>query len=142
MAKLRDLRAALVVNLKASISDVQIEPYLLDDPTPPTLHILPGETDWHQALEDGLEMRELIVQALVGTAIKEGAQVVLDEFLDSDGDTSVKSAIESDPTLGGLADDLIVVKTKGYQMIKNRPDKPAQLGAEWLVHIYVSGSDE
>jgi hypothetical protein len=139
MATVKEIRAALKTNLE-NIPGTQKSAYLLGSPSPPTLQIFPGEVDWHMAMNDGLAKREFIVQALVGQPTEEGTQVVLDEFLDETGDSSVKSAIESDSTLGGLVDDVIVVKTKGYQLIKNpsQPDKPPRLGAEWHVDVYVS----
>jgi hypothetical protein len=149
MAGLTEIREALAGRLRDSlpIDVVQVSAYLLANPSPPTVQIFPGEVDWHQAMQDGMEMRALVVQALVGQPTEEGAQRRLDAFLESDGDLSIKAAIEriddgdQTVTLGGLIDDLIVVKTKGYQVYRQTdPPKPPQLGAEWLVHVYVTGS--
>jgi hypothetical protein len=149
MASLTDIREALAAALKESLpaGEVQVSAYILANPSPPTVQIFPGETDWHQALQDGLEKRELIVQALVGTPTEEGAQRRLDGFLASTGEFSLKAAIEKvapgdqTVTLGGLVEDVEVVKTKGYQVYKTE-GKPPQLGAEWIVDVYVIGSDE
>jgi hypothetical protein len=147
MASLTEIREALASSIKEALpaGEVQVSPYILANPSPPTVQIFPGETDWHQALQDGLEKRELIVQALVGTPTEEGAQRRLDAFLESSGDFSVKAAIEvievgeNTVTLGGLVEDVIVVKTKGYQVYKTE-GKPPQLGAEWYVDVFVNGS--
>jgi microcompartment protein CcmL/EutN len=149
VASLTDIREALAAGLKESLpaGEVQVSAYILANPSPPTVQIFPGETDWHQALQDGLEKRELIVQALVGTPTEEGAQRRLDGFLASTGEFSLKAAIEKiapgdqTVTLGGLVEDVEVVKTKGYQVYKTE-GKPPQLGAEWIVDVYVIGSDE
>jgi hypothetical protein len=149
MASLTDIREALADSLRESLpaGEVQVSAYILANPSPPTVQIFPGETDWHQALQDGLEKRELIIQALVGTPTEEGAQRRLDGFLASTGEFSLKAAIEKvapgdrTVTLGGLVEDVEVVKTKGYQVYKTE-GKPPQLGAEWIVDVYVIGSDE
>jgi microcompartment protein CcmL/EutN len=149
VASLTEIREALASSIKETLpaGDVQVSAYLLPNPSPPTVQIFPGETDWHQALQDGLEKRELIVQALVGTPTEEGAQRRLDDFLASSGEFSLKAAIEriapgdQTVTLGGLVEDVEVVKTKGYHVYK-ADGRPPQLGAEWVVDVYVNGSDE
>jgi hypothetical protein len=150
VADLTAIREALAESLRESLpaGQVQVSAYLLSNPSPPSVMIFPGETDWHQAMQDGLEKRELIVRALVGTPTEEGAQRRLDEFLSSDGEFSLKAAIEKvEPgdqtvTLGGLVDDVEVVKTRGYQIYKTSPEKPPQLGAEWHVDVWGNGSAE
>lgn len=41
----------------------------------------------------------------------------IDQFLDPDGDLSVKRHLESDRSLGGLVSDVRVVKASGYQPV-------------------------
>lgn len=141
MADLTQIREAIAESLR-SISDVQVSAYLLSNPTPPTLMVTPGEIDYHQALQDGMEMYTLRVQALVAHTGDIGPQQQLDGMLASTGNRSIKAAVELEPTLGGLVDDLVVLKTKGYHLVHVGQGATAQiyLGADLDVLVYTTGS--
>lgn len=79
------------------------------------------------------------VQAFVATNIDKAAQMRLDELLASSGATSVKAALEADPTLGGAVYDLQVVSAKGQQIF-DVPGRGVALGSEWSVQIIASGT--
>jgi len=51
---------------------------------------------------------------------------------------SIKAAVESAPTLGGLIDDLQVTRVSGYErfQLESGPDA---LGATWTVRLLASG---
>lgn len=141
MADITAIRLALATVLESVWGDVQggqVSAYMRPDPIPPLIQIVPGEIDWHQALQDGCEMYTMNIQALVSETTDLGQQQLLDSLLASTGEQSIKQAVEADPTLDGLVDDLIVVKTKGYHSY--RIGSGEFLGAEWQVHIYASGA--
>lgn len=144
MADLADIRAAIAAKLADALTPgIQVTAYDRLEPIPPCVFVIPGEIDWHLALEDGLEMYTMRVEALVGETTDEGPQKLLDELLASAGDRSIRAILESGPndtgqvTLDGLVDDLIVVKTKGYQI---DPHHGHLLCAEWFIHVYASGN--
>lgn len=128
------LREGLAANL-SSIPDIQVSAYMLANPTPPAIHVIPGETDYHATMGGGPdEWWHFTVQAFVAVVNDIGGQQRLDGMLASQGDYSVKAAIESDHTLGGACDDLIVDRRSGYQVFV--PDgRGAVLGAEWQVRV-------
>jgi len=130
------LREALATNL-SSLPNVQVSAYLLANPTPPSIHVVPGMTEYHQTFGGNTaEWWEFSVQAFVAAVQDIGAQRRLDEMLDDSGASSVKVAIESDTTLGGACDDLIVLRRTGYQIYT--PDgRGAVLGAEWTVRVLI-----
>lgn len=136
MGDMAAIRAGLAANL-SSIENVQISPYMLSNPTPPAIHIVPGSTEYHATMgSGGSEWWEFTVQAFVATANDVGAQMRLDRMLDSEGAESVFAAIESDRTLGGECDDLIVTTRTGYQIFA--PDGRGEvLGAEWTVRVFI-----
>lgn len=140
MASLTDIRAGLAANL-AVLNGVQISPYVTSSPTLPVIWIRPApdeHAEFHQTMHNGLEWWHLIVEAYVGTPSDIGAQMKLDELVESSGPTSVKAAIEADETLGGVAQTLQVERATGYGEY-GRPDGTTALGAKWNVLVYMAG---
>lgn len=145
MSTLAAIRAGLVTNLnvlKTTYQDMQISPYILSNPTLPTIWVKPtpgGVTEYHQAMEtmgnpDGQLTWSITVQAFVATGGDITAQMVLDELLNTTGPHSVKAAIEADKTLAGAAEDLVVRRVTSYQEYQ-RADGTMALGAEWVVEV-------
>lgn len=137
MADLAELRAGLAANL-SSISGLQESAYLLANPTPPAAEIQPDETEYDKSMGRGTDLWRFIVRVFVANTSDIAAQKKLDLMLASHGSSSVKQALESDPTLDGAADDLRVVRCSGYR-IYSREGWPAVLGAEWQVEVYAKG---
>lgn len=129
------IREALASNL-STIPNVQVSAYQLSNPTPPAIHVVPGMTEYHQTFGGSSEAEwwEFTVQAFVAIPNDIGSQRRLDEMLESTGSSSVKAAIESDPTLGGIVDDLIVTTRTGYQLYVNE-GRGTVLGAAWTVRV-------
>lgn len=132
-----DIRQAIAHNLRASIRGLQAQPYVMANPTPPSADVRRGPVEYDQAMQQGVTHWTMLVRVFVAGAADKGAQVNLDAYLSPDGDRSVKQAIESDPTLGGLVSDLQVTEASGEQTytIDNRPDPI--LGSEWTVEVWL-----
>lgn len=137
MADLIDVRAALASNL-TPVTGFQVSPYMLHNPSPPFGHIFPGEVTYDAAMGRGLDYWELLVQVGVSLVSDRGGQVKLDEFMAPSGTTSIKEAIESDPQLGGLVDDLHVTRASGYERFEMESGGTA-LGATWTVRLLAAG---
>lgn len=142
---LAQIRAGLVANLstlKTSYQDMQISPYILSNPTLPTIWIKPtpgAVTEYHQAMQsmgnpEGQVTWSLTVEAYVAAGTDASAQIWLDELLSTTGAHSVKAAIEADKTLGGATDDLIVRRCITYQEFQ-RPTGDLAYGAGWVVEV-------
>jgi len=131
MASIASIRAGLAANLGA-IDGLQVSAYALANPTPPCVEIVPASVDYDQALQRGMDTVRMTVRVFVGMAQDIGAQKQLDQFLDGSGSVSIKTVIESDPTLAGAVSDLRVVTTSGYRVYG---DSGRLLGAEWDVEI-------
>lgn len=141
-ATLAQVRKGIATNLGA-ISGVQVSPYMLSNPTPPMLYVFPDEVDFDLTMHRGLDCFRLTIQAMIGFVGDEGAQTLLDTLIDPNDSSSVKKAVESDKTLGGVVDDLRVTKQTGYRLYEvpnvGRGMSSAQIiGAEWTVEVYVS----
>jgi hypothetical protein len=133
MATLTEVREG-VATLLSTIPGLQSSARILSNPSLPTAYVLPGETNFHQTFGDGPSDYNLIVELQVGTYSDIGAQMKLDEFLAETGEASIKAAIETDPTLGGLVDDLIVQGFRDYGLFQ-RAQGDAVLGARVLVWV-------
>lgn len=136
MSDVATLRAALAANLRA-ITDVQVSAYALAAPTPPGIQIQLGETQFDRTFHRGLDVRQFIVQAFVDFSSEEAPQRLLDELLAPTGTRSVKTALESDKTLGGTADGLHV-KTASRPQLVERAQGGQMLFVEFTVEVHVS----
>lgn len=140
-ATVAQMRAGLAANL-STISDVQVSAYILGQPTFPTIWVIPHETDYDETMGRGLDLFKFTVQAMAGLIADQGSQMVLDQMLDPTDAMSVKTAIESDRTLGGTVETLRVVRQSGYQIyewpkIRGMSYSHGQLiAAEWEVDVY------
>jgi hypothetical protein len=116
MADLDAIRQALAANLQPAADAIggQVSAYMLAQPTPPALEIYPDKFFY----DKGVHTDELIfkVRAIVGFTLDVGAQQTLDNMLDTAGPRSIKAALEAEPTLGGLVDDLRVEQSLGYRL--------------------------
>lgn len=142
-ASLTSVRTGIAANLAAlgKSQGIQVSAYVLSNPTLPTIWVRPDAAElitYHQAMQNGLEHWHLVVEAFVGTGTDIGAQVKLDGLVASTGASSVKAAIESDKTLGGVAQSLMVGDAHGYAEYA-RPDGSTVLGAKWQITVEMNG---
>lgn len=136
MADIAAIRQALADNLGEVALQMQISPYRLPNPFPPCAYVIPTEQLWPDGQRVDIETFHFKVVVLVANNDDVAAQQLLDQLLASDGEFSIKAAIESDPELGGNADDLQVLKAEiGHLTKADAPTKTA-LGAEWTVAVY------
>jgi hypothetical protein len=136
---LSEIRAALAANL-ATLADaegLQINAYMLSNPTPPNIDIFPDKVTYDITMQRGGDSNMLTVRACVGLASDVGAQQKLDRLIASTGASSIKAAIESDPTLGGNCDDLRVTECSGYQVYPQGAEISI-LAANWTVQVETS----
>jgi hypothetical protein len=133
MADLTAMRAGLAANL-ATLTDIQVSAYMLANPTPPTIHLYPADTEYDLAMARGLDRWYFTVQVFCGVTGDIAAQVRLDAFV-----VSAKPAIESDQTLGGSASSAQVLTFSGYRTYVFE-GRPPLLGAEWRVEVLATGS--
>lgn len=138
MATMAELRTALETNLKAAYPEgVQVLPYMVTELTPPAIEIRAGAIDPHRAMNGGYRNVQFLIRAYVSMSVDIGSQKVLDTFREPG--TSIQDALEAEPTLGGLADDLIVGEF-GEDTTYVRGGRPEYLGFECAVDVIVSGA--
>lgn len=101
------IRQALAANL-ATITGLRTAAEVPDLPNPPIAVVALRSVTYDGAFDGGLTNYNFAVTVIVGRAAEREAQRRLDAYI-STGTSSVKSAVESDKTLGGNAYDCRVV---------------------------------
>jgi hypothetical protein len=101
------IRQALATNL-ATISGLRTAAEVPDLPNPPIAIVALRSVTYDGAFNNGMTTYNFAVTVIVGRAAEREAQRRLDAYI-STGASSVKSAVESDSTLGGNAYDCRVV---------------------------------
>ena len=112
MATMTNLRSGLA-NRLATISGLRTSATLPDQPTPPQAVVYPDRVTYDTAFGRGSDEYTFIVLVIVGRIAERSAQTSLDSYCNPSGATSIKAAIEGDPTLGGNALDCRVTEMRG-----------------------------
>lgn len=117
--------------------DIQVEPRMVLNPTPPTVDMWPGdESRDGQSAAFGDEGGEFYtIRARVQTADSVAGQNLLLALMDDEGGLSVRGILFTDTGLGGLADDLDVVAQTGYVVDVAPSGEGAWLACRWTVLV-------
>ena len=108
-----ELRQGLATNL-ATISGLRASSFVPDNPTPPITVVVPKNIQFDAAMGRGMDTYTFDVLVIAQRASERNAQSLLDGYCNPTGSSSVKTAIESDKTLGGKAFDLRVTEMSNY----------------------------
>lgn len=128
-----DVTAAIARRLLYLPAIVAADPGVPGTITPP--HAYCGEVDIdYMVTFGGTEGVEVKVRVLVGHSSGQEEQALLKKFMRKRGPNSIKKALEDEPTLGGLIDDLVVPRMQGHRMY--RVGESLYYGAEWPVQIF------
>ena len=100
------MRTALAANL-ATISGIRTYADIPDNPMMPAAVVQLQSVSYDQAFNKGLTEYQYVISAIFGRISTVESQRNLDALI-STGDRSLKSAVESDRTLGGEAFDVRV----------------------------------
>lgn len=106
-ATISQIRAGLATNLR-TITGLRVWEEIPDNPSPPTAIVMLNGISYHRAMVNGLTEYQFLVQVIVGRAAEKQAQRYLDLYADVTGQSSVKAAVESNRTLNGAVQDLVV----------------------------------
>lgn len=127
------MRQGIAANL-STISGLRTAPTIPDDPKPPVAVVRPNSIIFDTSFARDTDEYEFSVIVLVGRVDERSAQNKLDSFCEPVGATSVKTAIESDKSLGGNAYSLRVREMRNYQQIP--VGEVIYLGAEFVVQVF------
>lgn len=127
-----NLRTGLA-NRLATITGLRTSATLPDQPTPPMAVVYPDRVTYDTALGRGSDEYTFSVLVIVGRIAERTAQTSLDAYCNPSGATSIKAAIEGDPTLGGNAFDCRVTEMRGQGSLT--VGDTTYLTAEFLVTV-------
>jgi hypothetical protein len=99
-----DIRDGIATNL-ATISGLRTSAELPDQPNPPIAVVQLNNVTYDQAFQNGLVLYNFTITVIVGKVAERLAQQRLNAYA-STGAGGVKTALESDRTLGGSAFDV------------------------------------
>ena len=110
-----DIHAGLS-NALAAVKGLRVADHLPEQINPPMAVIQLQSVTFHRAMQGGDAEWSFLVALVSGRMGDRSAQVLIDGWISYDGTSSIRSAIESDPTLGGICQTLIVT-----DMVNVRP---------------------
>ena len=113
MASITAIRSGLATNL-ATITGLRSGPTIPDNVNPPYAIIAPSSVDYHRAFNNALSTYNFTITLVVGRVSERTAQNNLDAYCSPTGSSSIRVAIESDKTLGGIVFDTIVTGMRNY----------------------------
>jgi hypothetical protein len=106
-AKVSEVATALKTRL-ATISGLRTFNYQPEQLNPPVAYPVLNQVDYHRAFKGGNVVMQWAIHVVVGRYTDSRAHLALDDFLSYDGAKSIRGAFESDPTLGGVVQSLVL----------------------------------
>jgi len=107
------LRAGLATNL-TTITGLRANAIQPDNPTPPQAIIFPTSITFDRTFRRGLDEYAFTITLIAGRQDARNGQAVMDGYCAPTGAGSIKTAIESDKTLGGACQTLHVTELSAY----------------------------
>lgn len=106
-ATISQINTAIATQL-STIDGLQGYDYEPDAVYPPIAFPSITNIDYHRAMGNGLVIYDITIRVIVGRVNERVGQDALDRYASYSGDESIRQVIESDRTLGGLVDTLIL----------------------------------
>lgn len=133
MPSLYEIRAGLKARL-ATIAGLRAFGFVPDQlPVPAAFVGPPDSVEFDLAFARGADRWLIPVRVAVSRATDRRAQAALDAYLAGSGPSSIKAAIEADPTLGITAQTCRVQAVRGYGVFEHGGGQ--YLGAEFVVEV-------
>jgi hypothetical protein len=127
-----EIRAGLAANI-ATISGLRVAAEIPDNPSPPIAVIALNNVSYDLDFNRGMTLYNFTVTLVVGRVAERDAQRKLDAYAGA-GERSIKTAVQSDRTLGGAAFDcrLSEMSTLGGVTI----NETTYVAADFAVQVY------
>ena len=132
MADITTIRQKLAENL-GTITGLRTSPVLIDNPSPPIALVNLNTVDYHDDFGNGIVLN-FSVQVIVGRSAERNMQRKLDSYLAPAGEQSVKAGVESNRTLDGSCDDLVVTTANAIGSLTINDQ--LYLAAEFQITVY------
>ena len=131
-----DIRDGIEANLE-TISGLRGYSEIPENPSIPAAVVTLDTIEYDQSFQKGLVLYNFSVSVIVGRFNSRSAQHNLNDYADNTGSNSIKSAIESDKTLGGSAFDVRVTSMTGISNI-DLNDGNNYIGMDFSVTVYAN----
>ena len=127
------IKTGLAANL-ATVSGLRAYAYQPDNVNTPFAWPLLDSIQYNGAMGGGLITHRFTISVVVGRSAERTAQTLLDGYLSYKGATSIRQAIESDRTLGGVVQDLIVESANNISTLE--ANDTTYLAIDFVVTVY------
>jgi len=115
-ATVSGIRSGLATRL-ATIAGLRVSATIPDQPNPPQAVVSLDSVDYDKAFNRGHDEYRWTLTLIIGRVSERTAQDRMDYFLAPSGSSSIKTAIEGDPSLGGSATAVRVTSVTGIQSV-------------------------
>jgi hypothetical protein len=127
------IKTGLAANL-ATVSGLRAYAYQPDNVNTPFAWPLLDSIQYNGAMGGGLITHKFTVSVVVGRSAERTAQSLLDGYLSYAGALSIRTALESDRTLGGVVQDLIVESANNISTLE--ANDATYLAIDFVVTVY------
>lgn len=133
MTTVSEIRTGLATNL-ATISGLRTSATMPDALNPPIAIVVPETITFDSAMARGMDEYAFTIMVIVGRADARTSQGEADAYCNPTGSKSIKTAVQSDRTLGGAAQTVRVTSMRNYASIT--AGDVTYLAAEFAVIVY------
>jgi len=130
------IRDGLEANLE-TISGLRGYSEIPENPSIPAAVVTLDTIEYDQAFQKGLVLYNFSISVIVGRFNARSTQQKLNDYADNTGSDSIKTAIESDKSLGGSAFDVVVTSMTGISNI-DLNDGNNYIGMDFSVTVYAN----
>ena len=128
-----DMRAGIAKNIRDNIPGLRVAETIPDQPNPPIAVISLETVNYDQTFQRGMTEYTFTVSVLAGRVSERNAQSRLDAYIDP-GSATIKTAIETDKSLGGKVFDVRVTDMSNIGAVNL--GETIYLGADFGVRVY------
>ena len=133
-----DIATGLKANLDAASLGVNVTKYPRSNPMGALIHFWPNEIQYHKTMQTGVSEVTWTIELLWPYNDDAGTAAQVYDFLEPFGDRSVRQAVESDKTLGGVASDVWCDLWTGLESGVTQDNQP-RMSAKWTAVVLVAG---
>jgi len=141
VSQVGDVRDGLVTALD-TIAGLNVAKWIGQSIRTPMAVVGWPQVTYDEAMGRGLDTWTVPIQVFVGLADNRTAVDTLEAYMDGAGATSIKAAVETDPTLGGACDDVRVSQLgETFEAQDTTSPSIVYLAAQWDVDVLVDTSE-
>lgn len=130
---IKQMRQGIATNLRNNVPGLRVAETIPDLPNPPMAVISLETVNYDQTFQRGMSEYIFTVSVLAGRVSERTAQDRLDSYIDP-GSATIKTAIESDRSLGSAVFDVQVTEMSNIGAVNL--GETIYLGADFRVNVY------